>query len=95
MSAITKQTMIPLGSALSVILVVVGCTAWVVRTVETLSFRVAAVEAMMDDRYTKTAAAEVTLRNALLNPQMRFSDPRDPSQFITATSAVRPAEVQR
>jgi len=39
--------------------------------------------AIQDDRYTLTQAAERALRSAIENPGLRVPDPRDPSTIIT------------
>lgn len=45
--------------------------------------RFRAMESVMADRFTKTAAAEWALRTQLANPTLRITDPRDPSHFLT------------
>ena len=47
-----------------------------------LNDRINSFEALVSDRWTKTAAAEWCLRAANANRSLRWPDPRDPGRFL-------------
>lgn len=49
-----------------------------------LNDRISSFEAVMSDRWTKTAAAEWAYRLLNANPSLRLPDPRDPGRFLNA-----------
>lgn len=51
-----------------------------------LTERINGFEAVMSDRFTKTAAAEWALRMLVANPTLRVPDPRDPSRLLSDIS---------
>lgn len=74
------------GVALGVVVTVVACT-WVMAT--KMSKLTSAMHSMKEDfdqmkaqTYTKAEAAEVALRTALMNPDMKVPDPRDPDKIL-------------
>lgn len=58
------------------------------KAVAVIEQRLQTIEARTLDRYSKTQAEADALRNAILNPGMRFSDPRNPGEHIV----VKPQE---
>lgn len=56
-----------------------------------LNARIAELKARLDtserENYTLARAAEVALRNAILNPGVRFADPRDPTRYVEVSGA--------
>jgi hypothetical protein len=59
-------------------------------SVETkLTERINSFEILMSDRFTKTAAAEWSLRLQVVNPGLKIPDPRDPSRLLGWTDGLR------
>lgn len=48
-----------------------------------LNERMTSFEVVMQDRFTKTAAAEWALRFQILHPQLKIPDPRNPMELLS------------
>jgi len=72
-----------------IVTTVVGAALWMITSVNRVETKLERLQTELTistaDRYTKTAAAENALRNAILNPGIRFVDPRDPTQSIVVS----------
>lgn len=91
--AVGRETYITLGSACTIVGAIVGGLVWLdnrlddrdrvfVEKFSVIEQRLADVERLADDRFTKTQASETALRNAINNPGLRFADPRNPGAFF-------------
>lgn len=72
---LTKRTKIELGLVLLVVTMAITATTLTTRAL-------IKIESINEDRYTLTQASEDAFRNAIANPGLRFSDPRNPGNYI-------------
>ena len=96
---INRDTLIPLGVVASIFIGIGALAFWLngqFNEVKTqfvgMDKRLTVIEAAASDRYPRTAAAEDALRNAIANPGVKFSDPRNPGEYIVVTVDARRSE---
>lgn len=81
MTRIRQRSMFEIGAVVTVLVAVVTCTAWIVRTTEDLRLQ---IKQIVKDNYTMSSASEDALREAIANPGHRVPDPRNPGQIFEA-----------
>lgn len=83
-SNIDKDTRIRLGTAVAIVLTLIGCT-W--RLSMIYGEMKTDVEKVMIDRYTLSMASEQAMRHAMANPGIMVPDPRSPGQYFKIDKA--------
>ena len=95
-NVVSKETLVPLGTVIAVGALLFGLWRWLDGQFTTVrmdfaavNMRLTAIETSASEQYTLTNAAEDALRNAIANPGMKFSDPRNPGEYIVVTVDAR------
>jgi hypothetical protein len=78
---LSRETMVPIGLVIQTIALVAALVVGYTR----ITARLDDLEARQAISYTIAQASEDSLRNAIANPGVRFSDPRHPGQYICVT----------
>jgi len=79
---VSRQTWVSLGTAVMLIVALIGATVWITDRLGELEGQIQRLEQQTSDQYTLAQAAEHALRTAMANPGLTVPDPRNPGKYF-------------